>query len=103
MSNENERRVRLRAVDIAVNPPVVEERSMSPADVRALLDLHTLPAKDLAISVPCIDWMASNGLIDIDEHSSRLTKRGRALIAMILSTPLPREAFIDPRTGEEVQ
>lgn len=49
-----------------------------------------------------IQWLYGADLIDRQDAMARVTPRGRALVKMLCATPLPKQAFINPQTGEVV-
>lgn len=42
------------------------------------------------------------GVLCSEDGISRTTPMGKALVEMWTSTPLPKQAWIDPRTGERI-
>jgi hypothetical protein len=48
------------------------------------------------------EWRAWAQVNDLITHEGKVTAFGRAWVGMILDTPLPVKAFIDPRNGLKI-
>jgi hypothetical protein len=80
---------------------------LTPVFVRTLLHVYAeaCPLPENVAGSEMVEVMVTEELIYADEKAACgfwTTPKGDALVAMILKTPLPRPAFIDPRTGEAV-
>jgi hypothetical protein len=70
----------------------------SPAYIRALLDVHTLPQPDVSLSL--LSELANDELIERVSASWRTTKRGEAYAILLAEVPLPEQRWVDPRKGK---
>jgi hypothetical protein len=84
-------------------------RVMCPLQVKILLHVYAganTPPELSPAAEHYIAWSLAEGLmepVDRERRTYRLLPRGEALVRMILATPLPYPAFIDPRTGKMVR
>jgi DNA-binding PadR family transcriptional regulator len=84
---------------------------MSPSDLEVLIHCHAVagvhPRFDAPAVRDAIYRFRSDGIIE--EHSLPCrnefytTEKGKAWLEMILRTPMPTEAWIDPRTKEVIE
>lgn len=79
---------------------------LTPAYIEVLLHCHChcddLPRRDAPVTVNALRDFADSGLIEssIQRDSGwQTTAKGKALVEMLCSTPLPVAAFVDPRAG----
>lgn len=73
---------------------------MSPALIRQLLDIYTLP--DPEIKDGCVEYLLGNGMIRCGPHGYECTAGGNTMVAMLINVPLPIHVWIDPRQREKV-
>lgn len=80
---------------------------MSPHDVEVLFHHYYSPTgtpwrhgKSPAY-LESLRWAYDNGLLDRGDELAIATPKGHAMVAMICATPIPKQAFVDPRTGEQ--
>ena len=83
---------------------------MSPYEIELLLDIHCSPAELPNAKVPLLDRTLNDfeneGLIVPDssfDSGWTTTLRGEALVKMLCDTPMPKQVWIDPRSGEIVE
>ena len=77
----------------------------TPCEIDVLLHYYTTPERhehDTAGAVvSAISRFIKDGMIQTDSQSAsgyRVTEKGEFFITMLMSTPLPESAFVDPRT-----
>lgn len=74
---------------------------MSPAELKTLLHIHTIP--EPLENKGAIPELEKWGLIKTANGTCsgwETTKRGEAMVKMLTATPLPELAFTDPRSKE---
>ena len=76
------------------------EESLSPALLRALLDIYTTP--DTQPHTGIMAELATLNLATNTFNFPRLTERGRAHLIQVLRLPLPRKAWLDA-SGAEIK
>jgi hypothetical protein len=99
-------------VDASPLHPVVSRRwRLSPAYISVLLHCYCrcdeIPNRNAPVIVDALREFIEYGLIVAGgqcDHGFEVTPKGRALVQMLCSTPLPDEinGFQDPRTGQWV-
>jgi hypothetical protein len=83
---------------------------MSPSDLEVLIHCHAIagihPRADAPAVRDVLERFRSNDIIEECSGDRRgefyTTERGKAWLEMILRTPMPVEAWIDPRTKEVI-
>lgn len=73
-------------------------REMSPALIRQLLDLYTLPDPEILES--CVEALIDDELIRHGSHGYECTERGKHMMEMLMDVPLPIQIWTDPRTAK---
>ena len=80
---------------------------MSPHDIKVLLHHYCVyepwPHGETSAYKASRAWMFKNGLTDREDALARTTDKGVALVKMLCATPLPEQAFTDPRTGKVIE
>lgn len=75
---------------------------MTPHDINVLLHHHCVvgpwPLGETSAYKSSRAWMFNAGLLDSESGLAMTTDRGAALVTMLCSTPMPKQAFVDPRT-----
>ncbi|NTE87254.1 hypothetical protein [Agrobacterium rubi] len=78
----------------------------TPYQIEIILHHHTsvgrFPRFDAPIYGETINALHDLEVLCYENGVSRTTPRGKALVEMWTSTPLPKQAWIDPRTGERI-
>ena len=79
---------------------------MSPHDIKVLLHHHCVvgpwPLGETTAYIDSRSWMEASGILHQNGTMWETTERGNALVQMLCATPLPDQAFVDPRTGKVV-
>ena len=78
-----------------------------PSDIEVLIHCHVVGVPHPRSAAPAVtkalERFAERGLIVANPPNGyATTDMGDALVSMLLSTPEPRQAWVDPRTGEMV-
>jgi DNA-binding PadR family transcriptional regulator len=84
---------------------------MSPSDLEVLIHCHAVAGVHPRFHAPavreCIERFRSEGIIEEYSGERRgefyTTDKGAAWLEIILRTPMPIEAWIDPRTKEVIE
>lgn len=78
----------------------------TPYQIEIILHHHTstgrFPRSDAPIYSGEISHLCDLGVLFYEDGIARTTTMGKALVEMWTSTPLPKQAWIDPRTGERI-
>jgi len=69
---------------------------MSPAEIRQLTDIYTLPDPDIKEGIA--QKFLTENLIRNGSHGYECTERGKRMMEMLIDVPLPIQIWTDPRS-----
>jgi hypothetical protein len=71
---------------------------MSPAEIRQLIDIYTLP--DPKIKEGIVQELLAEKLIRNGSHGYECTERGNKMCELLTEVPLPIQVWTDPRSAK---
>lgn len=78
----------------------IRDRIFALGHVEVLIQIHCLPNAEISTAIANDLNKAGVVLFSESEGKYKLTPRGEAWLDMILSTPLPEQRWVDPRSEE---